>query len=133
MKWSNYTDGYGTHMGSGYSPVPDVGGTHVSSQLEDVLPCSDSLDGAIRYPSDLHAPVFDIDQEVELVPSSTGGHYHLYSHTPTTWHKYKKAMKAMADAGIVDPAWVKLSIKRGYGLVKRADVTNDTPKDHYSY
>lgn len=111
LTWTNHSDGYETVRM--LLPVAYPDGHYVSSQVVDeFLPSARVLDGA-------HAPVFDIDREVHLVPSSTPGHFHLYCPQPTTWRRYKKAMKAMAKAGIVDPEWVRLSIARKFGLVRR--------------
>lgn len=96
------TDGYTRTGGTYLEPEPDVAGDLVSSEL---LGCK------------FHAPVFDIDVACQLRPSKTEGHFHLYCSVPTTWRRYKRAMKAMAKAGIVDQGWVKLAQKRKFGLV----------------
>jgi hypothetical protein len=69
----------------------------------------------------IHYPMFDIDAPAALVPSSTEGHFHLYLSTPTTWRRYKKAMKAMAKAGMIDYEWWELAKRRKQAVLRRQD------------
>jgi len=60
----------------------------------------------------LHTPVLDIDIHAALVPSSTKGHYHLYLDSPLTWRKYKRLLRALKRAGIIEPGYYKASVSR---------------------
>lgn len=65
-----------------------------------------------------HSPVLDIDMGVSVVRSSTEGHHHLYIDKPMTWRQYKKLLRALARAGIVEKNYVKMSIRQGYSAVR---------------
>lgn len=68
--------------------------------------------------TNLHAPVLDIDVPHQLVPSSTSGHSHLYIDVPMSWWRYKRLLKAMARAGILEKGYVKASIARRHTSVR---------------
>jgi hypothetical protein len=70
----------------------------------------------------IHAPVLDIDFEARLIPSSTLGHYHLYLDKAITWKKYRKLLKALAKAEIIEPGYARSSIWRGYSAVRKPGV-----------
>jgi len=67
----------------------------------------------------LHAPVLDIDFGALLIPSSTAGHFHLYLDRAITWRKYRRLLKALGRAGILEPGYVKASLRRGHSAVRR--------------
>ena len=52
--------------------------------------------------NNIHLPMFDIDYSAELIPSSTKGHFHLYLNRPITWYRYKKVLRAMWKAGLIE-------------------------------
>lgn len=81
--------------------------------IEDAEVISSELLG-----TDLHAPVLDIDIPAALVPSSTEGHFHLYIDQPMTWRKYKRLLKAMAAAGLLEKGYVKASIRRKHTALR---------------
>lgn len=64
-----------------------------------------------------HYPVLDIDFPCELRPSKTEGHHHLLINRPMAWRHYKKILKSLAKAGVVDKDWVRLSLRRGFSMV----------------
>lgn len=66
----------------------------------------------------LHMPVLDIDVPHRHVPSATPGHAHLYLDVPMTWRQYKRLLKALAKAGIVEPGYVRASISRKASFVR---------------
>lgn len=66
----------------------------------------------------LHCPVLDIDIPAFLIPSSTPGHSHLYIDHPMKWRKYKRLLRALARAGIVEKGYVKASIYRKHTAVR---------------
>jgi len=66
----------------------------------------------------MHSPVLDIDVSAYLVPSSTPGHSHLYIDYPMSWRQYKRLLKALAKSGLVEPGYVKASIRRKHTAVR---------------
>jgi hypothetical protein len=62
--------------------------------------------------SGTHTPLLDIDMPAALIPSSTEGHYHLYIDKEMTWREYKRFLKAMMKAGIIEKGYYKVSVKR---------------------
>lgn len=59
-----------------------------------------------------HAPALDIDLPCQLIESTTPGHFHLYIDKPMDWKQYEKLLKALGEAGILEPGYVSASIKR---------------------
>lgn len=74
--------------------------------------------GGIALVDTLHSPVLDIDIPAYLVDSTTPGHSHLYFDHLMTWRQYKRLLKALGRAGILEPGYVKASIKRGHTSVR---------------
>jgi hypothetical protein len=68
--------------------------------------------------SQMHAPVLDIDMPCVLIPSSTPGHYHLLIERVMTWRQYKRLLRAMQRAGILETGFVRASLARGYTSVR---------------
>lgn len=96
---ATYNDGYGT--GTGEVIIPDENGELWGSK-----------DG------DQHWPVFDVDTHLlYLIPSYTPGHFHMYFDSAISWRQYKKLIKAMAEAGMIDPEWARLTLNRKAGYV----------------
>lgn len=62
-----------------------------------------------------HALAIDLDVPAYFVPSSTEGHGHLYVDVPKgiPHHRYMALLSALADAGIIEPGYAAVSIKRG--------------------
>lgn len=73
----------------------------VSSKLDDKL-----------FGTAMHAPCIDLDIPAALVPSSTPGHFHLYIDKVMPWRKYKRLLKAMVKAGLVEEGYYKVSCRR---------------------
>lgn len=74
----------------------------ISSELLD--PVSQKVNGR-------HAVAVDIDLPAKLVPSSTPDHYHLYIDKEMSWKQYKKLLRAMVKAGIVEKGYYKASVR----------------------
>lgn len=70
----------------------------------------------------LHAPVLDIDFIAQLIESSTAGHFHLYLDKSMTWRKYRRLLKALGRAGILEPGYVRASLRRGHSAVRRPGI-----------
>lgn len=54
-----------------------------------------------------HTPIFDLDIDARLVPSSTPGHWHLYLNRVITDTEYGNILKAFNEAGIVQNGIIK--------------------------
>lgn len=67
---------------------------------------------------DLHAPVIDVDLPIRVIPSSTPGHYHLYIDKKMSWKAYRKLLKALVEAGLVEENWYKMSLRRRMTMVR---------------
>ena len=66
----------------------------------------------------IHKPVLDIDLPIQLLPSSTEGHFHLFIDKAMTWEKYRRLMDVLAEVGIVEHGYVNASVERGYSAVR---------------
>lgn len=60
----------------------------------------------------IHTPILDIDVPARLIESSTPGHSHLYIDVPMPWRKYRRLLKALYKAGLIEKNYYKLSVKR---------------------
>lgn len=65
-----------------------------------------------------HTVAIDLDVPARLVPSSTRGHSHLYIDQPMSWKTYRKLLRALAKAGVVEPGYVKASERRGHTTLR---------------
>lgn len=83
----------------------------------DPEPGANLVSSAIKGTDD-HTPMLDLDVEAYLIPSSTPGHSHLYIEKPMSWRKYKKLLKALSQAGIVEEGYYKASVARGYSALR---------------
>lgn len=66
----------------------------------------------------LHTVALDIDLPCKVVPSSTGGHFHLFIDKQLTWDQYRQLIEVMAAVGLVEPGYAKASIARKATLVR---------------
>lgn len=100
------SDGYG---GAAYVDVlTELPAGHFEAQL-----ISSKIAG-----SDMHAPVLDIDYDAELRPSRTPGHYHLFLDAPMSWRTYKRLLRALRKAGIIEPDYYELCLRRKGSFVR---------------
>lgn len=97
---------------------PDGYGTKVKDEVR--TPCEPAKANLVgsKVHNNIHLPMFDIDYEARLIPSSTEGHYHLYLDQPCTWRQYKRVLRAMAKAGIVQKGFAKMSIRRKQAFLR---------------
>lgn len=58
------------------------------------------------------------DVPAHLLPSRTPGHHHLYLNAPMGWRTYKRLLRTLAKAGVVDPKWAAASIKGRQSLLR---------------
>lgn len=62
---------------------------------------------------DAHTLAIDVDLPARLLPSSTPGHFHLYIDEPAmSWRQYKRVLKALMRAGIIEKGYYKASVRR---------------------
>lgn len=94
----------------GYSVVTGVDLQRVPVEEAELIG-SDIGDG-------MHAPVLDLDVPHVLVASARPGHSHLYLDVPMTWRRYRRLLRALAAAGIVERSWAKAAIKGRRSLVR---------------
>ena len=66
----------------------------------------------------MHRPVIDIDVPVEVVESTTPGHFHLYIDHLVEPEKYMALLVAMADCGIVEEGYARASYEKGFSAVR---------------
>lgn len=66
----------------------------------------------------LHMPILDIDLPAALVSSSTPGNSHLYIGKAMTWRQYRKLLKALYKAGIIQYGFYAAAKRRGYTSVR---------------
>jgi hypothetical protein len=66
-----------------------------------------------------HAPVLDLDFGASLVPSTTEGHWHLYLDKTMTWRQYRRLLKALGRAGVLERGFVKFSLRRKFSAVRK--------------
>lgn len=66
-----------------------------------------------------HAPVLDLDKiNVELVESTTPGHYHLYIDKVMPWDNYVLLLDTLYRVGILEFEFVQMSKQRGFSSVR---------------
>lgn len=65
-----------------------------------------------------HRPVLDIDMPVNVVASSTPGHHHLFIDKELSWKQYRKLLKALVAAGIIEHGYLGASEERGFTGVR---------------
>jgi hypothetical protein len=66
-----------------------------------------------------HSPVLDIDFEVQLIPSTTKGHYHLYlDGISMEWDKYRKLLQTLAECKVIEQGFCDASLRREMTCVR---------------
>lgn len=91
------TDGYDTWREERRVPTSTADADVISSELGNGM----------------HAPAIDIDVPIRAIPSSTPDHWHLYIEKAMTWRQYKRILRALVAAGVVEPGYYKASKGRG--------------------
>lgn len=61
---------------------------------------------------DSHTIMLDIDMPACLIESSTPGHFHLYIDRQLPWRKYKRLLRSLKQAGVIEPGFYKASVQR---------------------
>lgn len=75
-----------------------------------------------------HRPVIDLDVPCRLVESTTPGHFHLYVDVPMDLDRMLAMLRAMRDAGVVQPGFVQHTEARGAAFVRPEGVRKGEPK-----
>ena len=87
-------------------------GIEVSELNEATVICSDTrMNG-------WHKPVIDFDLPIEVIPSSTEGHGHLYIDKRLSWSDYVKLLEVLVEVGLVEEGYLNASVARGYTAVR---------------
>ena len=66
----------------------------------------------------LHYPILDLDFPCYLIPSSTKDHYHLHMMKAVPWRQYKRLLKSLWKAGLIEEGYYRNSIRRGYSSAR---------------
>ena len=125
-------DGYVTSLDE-YTPTPGLTpDTHLvtsisSSANHKIYTDTFQWSDARRH---MHIPVIDIDVPVEVVESTTPGHFHLYIDHPVEPEKYMALLTAMADCGIVEEGYVRASYAKGFSAVRVPWLAKNPQLDH---
>jgi hypothetical protein len=61
---------------------------------------------------DTHTVAVDIDHRVLVVETTTPSHHHLYIDVPMPWVAYCNLLKAMSEAGIIEPGYYAAAVRR---------------------
>jgi hypothetical protein len=67
--------------------------------------------------------VITLNVPVELVPSSTAGHFHLYIDREITWANYRWLLLAMRDAGLIGQDFCTMCLGSLQSFVRKPNVT----------
>lgn len=107
-----------------WSALLDKAGVYSDNDRVITVESKANLVSSLLYPiyKNTHAPALDIDIPSRLVPSSTPGHFHLYLEHQMTWRRYKRLLRALYKAGIIQRGFYKLSVKRGATFLRKPGV-----------
>jgi hypothetical protein len=100
------------------STNPDYDGTNVETdnltRAEVIL---STVDGDYKGEK-LHKPVLDVDLNIQVLPSSTEGHHHLFIDKEMTWSQYEKLLTVLADVGIIEKGYLGACKSRKHSAVR---------------
>lgn len=101
--WSVALDSpYRSQDGDGRRVVEESEANCVSSLLEDGM----------------HAPLLDLDCPHVYRETETPGHGHLIIDVPMSWRRYKRLLKALRDAGILEHGYVEAALRRRHNELR---------------
>lgn len=113
----------GTTMVSLDCPTP---APEVFAQLgRSLVDCGFTTDDLVRETairSDAETTVIFFTVPVNLIASSTPGHFHLYVEHEITWRKYRKFLLALQAAGIIGKDFADMSLKCKASYVRRPGI-----------
>jgi|ERR1700677_940086 len=76
----------------------------------------------------LHTPQLDLDVAHVYTPSSTEGHGHLtLTGLNLTWKEYKRLLKALRRAGVIQDGYYYYSMMRGQTFLRLPHVKKEVP------
>lgn len=75
---------------------------------------ADVITSAVHNKPETHKLILDLDLPAQLIPSTTAGHFHLYVDKEIPWRTYKKLLKVLAQAGLIEQGYANVSLERGY-------------------
>lgn len=96
----------------------DYGGTDEVAVAESDRSRADVVTSQLAENPKLHAPLFDLDIPHFYYPSSTQGHGHLYLDKPVTWRQFKRVLRAMYLAGLIEKGYYQATKRRGYATLR---------------
>jgi len=107
----------------------DYGPAEERLPVPDTDPEANLVSSELQEMPGFHAPALDLDLPARLVPSSTPGHFHLYVDVPLTWRKYRRLLRALVRAGLVERGYYNISkLRRATFLRTKPDKhTEDVP------
>ncbi|MFS0885235.1 hypothetical protein [Aeromicrobium sp. 179-A 4D2 NHS] len=73
--------------------------------------------------ADWHMLLLDLNRDARLFASKTPGHFHLIVDADMTWVAYKRLLKALVKAGVVEKAWVDANTHVGQMVLATGDKT----------
>lgn len=89
-----------------------------SDEIAETVDQANIVTSSIDGQPGMHAPVIDLDFPHTYVPSSTPGHGHLYIDTPMDEETFWLFLETLADVGVIEEGYFKVSKKRGYSAVR---------------
>jgi hypothetical protein len=98
--------------------ISDAYSSGAYERLTDVPPEEATILSSRITGSRDHTFMIDVDVRASLVPSSTPGHSHLYIDVPVSWRKYKRVLRALVQAGVVEAGYYNASKKRGFTALR---------------
>lgn len=84
---------------------------HMDRKVVEDLSDANAVSSQLLF-SDKHLILLDIDHTCSLVGSSTAGHYHLYIDRELSWRQYRRLLKALVKAGVIEKGYYNVSKKR---------------------
>lgn len=76
--------------------------------------------------SRMHRVLLDIDVPAYQIASSTPGHSHMYFEPLVTWRQYKRVLRALYRAGIIERAFYQAACGAHAGMLRLPWVRKET-------
>lgn len=74
----------------------------------------------------MHTVMLDLDVPATLVESTTPGHSHLYVDVAIPWRRYRRLLRALMRAGVIEYGYYKHSCRRRNTSLRIPGVTKET-------
>jgi hypothetical protein len=68
-------------------------------------------------PASGYVSILEVEFPIQLIPSTTPGHYHLYLDRKISWEQYILVLESAHEAGIINKGFYEMSIKNGQSMV----------------